>query len=125
MRWPARMTRQLLQSLLKKPATIDYPSVKGPEVEGLRGKLNFIPEKCVGCRLCMRDCPSGAIEIRKVAEKVFEAEINLGSCIFCGQCVDSCARKALQLTGEFELAELSRAKLKIVFHAQPERPPEG
>ncbi|MCX5716475.1 MAG: 4Fe-4S dicluster domain-containing protein, partial [Candidatus Omnitrophica bacterium] len=77
------------------------------------------PEKCVGCKLFMRDCPTGAIEIIKTGEKEFEAHINLAKCIYCGQCVDSCMKKALEMTPEYELAQLDPAKLRIVFNAKP------
>jgi formate hydrogenlyase subunit 6/NADH:ubiquinone oxidoreductase subunit I len=65
----------------------------------------------------MRDCPSGAIEIRKIGEKQFEAEINLAKCIYCGQCVDSCLKKALEITAEFELAKLDPSQLKVILNA--------
>jgi len=65
--------------------------------------------------MCMRDCPAGAITIRKVADKVFEADIDLGKCIYCAQCVDSCPKKALEATSEFELASTDREKLKVTF----------
>jgi formate hydrogenlyase subunit 6/NADH:ubiquinone oxidoreductase subunit I len=89
--------------------------------EGFRGKLKFYPEKCIGCKMCMRDCPSGAITITKDEQNKFVAEVNLGRCIYCGQCVDSCLKKALELTREFELAQLDSAKLKVVFRALPEQ----
>ncbi len=85
--------------------------------EGFRGKLKFDPAKCIGCKMCVRDCPSGAIEIRKLGVKEFELEINLARCIYCGQCVDSCLKKALEITAEFELAKLDPAQLRVVFNA--------
>jgi formate hydrogenlyase subunit 6/NADH:ubiquinone oxidoreductase subunit I len=66
----------------------------------------------------MRDCPSGAIEIRKTGENQFEAEMHLGKCIYCGQCVDSCLKKALEITAEFELAKLDPDKLKVILNAE-------
>jgi formate hydrogenlyase subunit 6/NADH:ubiquinone oxidoreductase subunit I len=113
---PAKMLEELLRSLTKKPATVRYPAQGRDMPKGFRGKLIFDPEKCVGCKLCMRDCPTGAIEIRKIKEKEFEAVINLGKCIYCAQCVDSCMKKALEATPEYELAQLDNAKLKVTFH---------
>ena len=76
----------------------------------------------------MRDCPSGAITIREVAPKQFDCEIDLSKCIYCAQCVDSCPKKALEATEEFELAQLDPSKLRIVFHAKVdtgvEKPPQ-
>ena len=112
---PGKMIQQVLASLFKKPATTMYPFVKINMPENFRGKLKFYPEKCIGCKMCMRDCPSGAIVIRKVADKVFEADVDLGKCIYCAQCVDTCPKKALEATKDFELAKLDRNKLKVTF----------
>jgi formate hydrogenlyase subunit 6/NADH:ubiquinone oxidoreductase subunit I len=119
MKKPGKMIAEALRSVLKKPATIKYPYVKVEMPDQFRGKLSFDASKCICCKLCMRDCPSNAIQIKKVGEKQFEAEIDLSRCIYCAQCVDSCPKDALKVTPEFELASLSRAKLKAVFHAQP------
>jgi formate hydrogenlyase subunit 6/NADH:ubiquinone oxidoreductase subunit I len=118
MRKPGKIAGQLIQSIFKKPATLNYPAERSGMPEGFRGKLKFNPEKCIGCKMCMRDCPTGAIEIVKVGEKKFEAKIDLGKCIYCGQCVDSCMKEALGITSEFELAKLNPDDLKITFNAE-------
>jgi len=119
------MIKQVLGSLFKKPATTEYPFHKKTlDVPArFRGKLIFYPEKCIGCNQCVRDCPSNAIKIRKVADKVFEADIDLGRCIYCAQCVDSCPKKALEATCEFELASIDRDKLKVTFRAKSQDAP--
>jgi len=114
---PGKMAQQLIKSLFKKPATINYPAQKSEMAEGFRGKLKFKAHLCIGCKLCMRDCPTDAIVIRKVGEKKFEAEIDIAKCISCAQCVDSCPANALDITPEFELARLDRMKLKVLFSA--------
>lgn len=115
---PGKMIYQVLGSLFKKAATTRYPFVKAQMPKDFRGKLRFTPERCIGCKACMRDCPADAITIRKVGEKKFEAEIDLAKCISCAQCVYSCPRNALEATPEFELAQQDRTKLKVVFHAE-------
>ncbi|MDD5538687.1 MAG: 4Fe-4S dicluster domain-containing protein, partial [Candidatus Omnitrophica bacterium] len=72
--------------------------------------------KCIGCKMCVRDCPANAIAVNKVDEKRYEAVFDLRRCIYCGQCVDSCLKKALAASAEFELAQLDKNKLKVVFH---------
>jgi formate hydrogenlyase subunit 6/NADH:ubiquinone oxidoreductase subunit I len=112
------MMSQVLQSFFKKAATTTYPfGVKKEMPKNFRGQLRFFPEKCICCKLCMRDCPSEAISIKKVGEGKMEAEIDLSRCIYCGQCVDVCPKKALESTPEFELAQVDRGKLKVVFGA--------
>jgi len=104
---------QALKNLLHKPATLSYPNNREDVFTDVRGKLVFDASKCVGCKLCVRDCPAKAIEIEKVADKQFKAVVSLDRCLFCGQCVDSCNRCALKCTNEFELADLKREDMKV------------
>jgi formate hydrogenlyase subunit 6/NADH:ubiquinone oxidoreductase subunit I len=117
MKRPGKMSREVLKASLKKPATILYPFVKIEMPPKFRGKLKFYPERCIGCKACMRDCPSNAIKITKVGDKRFEAEISLDKCIYCAQCVDVCIKKALEATAEYELAKTDRSELKVIVHA--------
>ncbi|MCL2479600.1 MAG: 4Fe-4S binding protein [Treponema sp.] len=113
MRRTGKILPDALRSLLRKPATVSYPQRRDDVFTNVRGKLLFDEEKCIGCKLCMRDCPAKAIEIEKVAEKKFKAVLHADRCIYCGQCVDSCHKDALRCTTDFELAQLDRKNLKV------------
>lgn len=120
MKKPGKMLSEVLSNVLKKPATSNYPFEKAQKPEKFRGKLVFHAEKCIGCRICMKDCPANAITINKVGEKQFEAVVDLDKCIYCAQCVDSCPKKALEASKEFELAALDHGKLKVRINVKNE-----
>lgn len=119
-----KMAAEVLKSFFKKPATVMYPAEKLEMPEKYRGKLVFYPEKCIGCKICMKDCPTSAINIKKLDDGTFAAEIDLDKCIYCAQCVDSCPKKALEATKDVELAHLDSNKLRIVLRAGHQEQPQ-
>ncbi|MHA1594480.1 MAG: NuoI/complex I 23 kDa subunit family protein [Candidatus Baldrarchaeia archaeon] len=115
MRLPARFSPELLRHVPRKPATVMYPFVPVEAPEGFRGKHEFDIEKCVGCGLCARDCPSGAIEMvpdeRTKGKK--RPVIHLDRCLFCAQCEESCPRGAIKLTKVYEMAGYKREEMVV------------
>lgn len=113
MNHPGKILPEVLSTMMKPPVTIRYPYEKACMPPDYRGKIAFDAKLCIGCKMCMRDCPAKAIDIQKVGEeKVFKADFLLDHCIYCAQCVDSCPRNALAITPAFELAQYDRCKLK-------------
>ena len=117
-----KMQKQLLKSARSKQATVLYPFTKeGLNIpEGLRGKWVYkYPDHCTGCKICERVCPAGAIEMiecrsQDVQTKTgFRPVCHFDRCILCAQCVESCPRNVLELSGEFEMAYLSRSDMVI------------
>jgi formate hydrogenlyase subunit 6/NADH:ubiquinone oxidoreductase subunit I len=116
------MIAAVLGSLFRKPATIRYPFAPFKMPDRFRGPPAWDSNRCIGCKLCMRDCPSQAITITKVGEKRFDQTVDLGKCVYCGQCADTCPRKVITLTSEFELAQVDKQTFKITYHAAPAAP---
>ena len=52
------MEKELLKHLVKKPATIIYPFEKCEPMSGFRGKVEIDTIKCIGCGICVHDCPA-------------------------------------------------------------------
>lgn len=113
MKGPGKMLPLVLKMVTRKPATVLYPFVKVEMPDKFRGKLAFDAEKCIGCKMCMKDCPSNAIFIEKIGEKKFKCDVYLDRCVYCGQCVDTCPKDALRNTKDYELAGYNRESLKV------------
>ncbi|MCL1906302.1 MAG: 4Fe-4S binding protein, partial [Clostridiales bacterium] len=80
-----------------------------------RGKPVFDSEKCIGCKMCVRDCPAGALSVENVGSKTkkqFVCRLNLAHCVFCGQCADSCTKNSITLSTRVELSSPDKAELE-------------
>ncbi len=115
---PAAIVPLLLKHLPKKPATVFYPFEKLPVPEGYRGRHIYHVNRCTGCSLCARDCPTGAItmvpDTRPEGQRTKTGKrpkIFLAACMFCGQCALSCPNNAIEMTSEYELAAYSKDEM--------------
>ncbi len=112
------MFGDVLRSLFRSPATELYPHVRKPSPDRLRGKLVWEPEKCAGCMLCVKDCPSDAIELIVLdkVNKKFVLRYHADRCTFCAQCVVSCRFDCLHMSSEmWELASTQKEPFTVYY----------
>ncbi len=125
--WFGTTLKEILRNVAKKPATSQYPASQPELPEDFRGIPILLINKCTGCGLCAKDCPSAAIEMipdertkRKQAPR-----FDYWKCIRCAQCYYSCRYGALFMSEVFELATCCKeAATSETLHVPEELPLE-
>ncbi|MBN2116049.1 MAG: 4Fe-4S binding protein [Anaerolineales bacterium] len=105
------MFKDILKSFFTKSSTQLYPVERVAPPERYRGILSYNPSVCTGCTLCVKDCPSDAIElvILDRAAKQYVMKYRMDRCIYCGQCVVNCKPKGIGMSNqEWEHAALDQ-----------------
>lgn len=86
---------ELVDALFSRPETVQYPYSPVILPEGFRGLIEFDPESCIGCGLCVRDCPANALELIRESREVYRLRYFSTRCAYCGQCQSTCSRGAI------------------------------
>lgn len=105
------MLGDVARSLVRKPVTEMYPFERREAPVQFRGRVKWDLEKCTGCGLCTRECPSNALELFVIDRKAkqFVMRYHVDRCTFCAQCVFSCRFDALAMSHDvWEMAATSR-----------------
>lgn len=88
--------------------TSAYPASIPAFPERFRGRPAIDDTKCpTDCDACEKSCPTQAIKIDR------GIHLDLGRCLFCTECVDSCPEGAIRYTTDHRLAARTREALVI------------
>ena len=125
------------KELVTPKVTEQYPENRGSLniPERFRATLQFIYDengyhKCIACGSCERNCPNQTISITKrmvdlpdgkKKMKLDKYMYDLGSCTFCGLCVQVCPTNAIEFSNDFEQAVFTREKLHKQLNYLPEK----
>jgi len=105
--------RDVLKYFFSKPSTIEYPRKVRIEVEkDYRGMFYADLKKCIGCSICAIECPSKAIEMKKLPDNIklkhnprgLYPVVNYMSCVYCYRCVRVCPVDAFITTPIYQLS---------------------
>ncbi len=106
---------RMFKSTVHRPVTMMYPYEKEWVPDNYRGRPGLRFDRCLGCGICVRACPTTCIELVEVADDdgnmVKRPQVNIGRCMMCGYCAEYCPVNAMTTTTDYELAEFTRQDL--------------
>lgn len=70
--------------------------------------INIDKDKCIGCQLCIKDCPARNIEL-----KANKANVIDDKCIMCGHCVAICPKGAVSISGYDDSIESKKQDVRL------------
>ncbi len=99
----------LLARWKQKYRTMQFPDGPPPALpDRFRGKPQLLPEQCQpGCSRCHGVCPTGALSGND------GIQLDLGKCLFCGECAAVCSNQAIRFTDGFSMAAGARKDLVL------------
>jgi hydrogenase-4 component H len=115
-----RELKEAVLAVFRGPYTTNFPFEPHEPPEGFRGKPEFQPDDCIGCRACAMVCPALAIKVVDDLEAdppTRTLTVHYDKCIFCGQCELNCTtndgvRSGIRLTKQYDLAGLDRSQFR-------------
>ncbi|HIJ81845.1 MAG TPA: 4Fe-4S dicluster domain-containing protein [Desulfuromonadales bacterium] len=110
------MLKAILTRFRQGHRTMAYPDAPQPMPPRFRGLPFLDSTRCKSdCRACAAACPYGAISVDG------PLQLDMGRCLFCGECSAACPQIAIVFSTEASLASRSRSGLTVVAH-QPFEP---
>lgn len=123
--WGTGLLKGLMISLRnwrRGPITVKYPyeKLELPERSRWAVRPKYFADgspKCTACMTCVRTCPDYILDLdvetrEDKSKHITSFSYEVGACMMCGLCVESCPFDAIEMSHEYELATCDRAALK-------------
>jgi len=98
-------TRQIMENLVSKPVTEEYPFKQSNYAERMRGHIEIDIEQCISCTLCAQNCPPGAIQVDR---QKGTWSIDRFDCVQCGNCINVCPKKCLHMKKGYTMPDTQK-----------------
>ncbi len=105
----------ILKALVSRPETDTRPRSENPTPVAYRGRVMARAEQCVGCRLCVSDCPANALELIKTGKAKYQLIHYRDRCAYCAQCELSCRFAAIYLDHAYMNASGDRRDFRRIL----------
>lgn len=93
----------------QKKRTIAYPQAEPLLPDRFRGRPEIRKTQCAaGCSICVQTCPIDAIAIGPQGPLM-----DLGRCLFCGDCAGVCPSQAITFSADYQLSAGKREDLVL------------
>ncbi len=113
--------RITMTNMLRGPITVKYPYEKLELPERARWAVAPLFDedgapKCTACMTCVRQCPDHILDLEVTTAENKSKHIDhfryeMGACMMCGLCVESCPFDAIEMSHDYELAVLNAEEL--------------
>ncbi|MEA3327984.1 MAG: 4Fe-4S binding protein [Chloroflexota bacterium] len=106
----------ILDAFIQAPETVDYPYGPLELADGFRGAIVFDTEKCIGCGLCVRNCPAEALHFDKKSREEYRLIHYPARCAYCAQCEDDCRHGAIYHSNHLVSPTTNPEGLVVILH---------
>jgi len=104
-----------LSVFFSKAVTRPFPFDSADIPERYRGRVAIREDNCVGCSLCVLDCPASALELEKESKTNFRLLHYRDRCTYCGQCEVSCRFDAIYMQNKYIGPAYDREEYSVVL----------
>jgi len=105
----------ITRALTQPPETRLYPEISQSLPDRFRGSVLIREANCIGCGLCVIDCPSKALIIEKKEKDQYRLIYHHDRCCYCGQCEISCRFNAIFLSKAINNASSIKEDFLIIL----------